>query len=256
MSDICITNIVTATDKVLVKDADGYRDIILGALNVYNTRGDFYKYTAKAARLLADGSELFARISSGLFSEEDHPPFARGMTTRDFIVRNLRIEKTEICATIKDIRVVKTDMYDRGCSEPIYLIYGKVKPTGPYGPALESDFNNPSNNVAFSIRSFTIDTDLIGAPGKKVKELDEIITWDRVPRPGIYLANKFATLNLSVESSDMMTITPDMIKNENLIADMSALSAVSTESDKVVIDSLVSTMRSCVDGGCLLKHWS
>ena len=75
---------------------------------------------------------------------------------------------------------------------------GKVKPSGPMGPSLKEQLENPSENVAFSVRSLTRDKRIAG---QLFKHMTTLVTWDYVNEPGISVATKYD--NPSLESVGM-----------------------------------------------------
>lgn len=172
---------------VLKKDADGYREIVVGGLNVYNSMGDYYPYEG-VQELFAPNSSLFRRISTGcLKGEEGHPKFLPGMTEDQYAERVMTIEETRVCAHIAEIKLDFTSVSDE-LGRPVVAIIAKMCGSGPYGEALEKSFDNGKENVCFSIRALT---ENVRIAGKMNRYIRQIITWDRVTEPGISIAKKF-----------------------------------------------------------------
>lgn len=180
----------------LKRDEHGYYEIVLGGLNVINSSGALY--VMEGARALLDKSNLLnKRIQSQrLRAEYGHPKRQPGQSEDEFFSRILNIEEKNVCSHIREFR-----LEPRQGSEEI-LIIGWVKPSGPFGPALEESLNNPNENVCYSIRSFT-DDHQHGYTRKKI--LKTVVTWDYVNDPGIHFANKLDTPSLEELNSQYFT---------------------------------------------------
>jgi hypothetical protein len=105
----------------------------------------------------------------------------------EFANRVLRIDEKNVCAHISEVYLDFNNVRDRN-GRPIIAIMGKVKPAGPHGPALEESFNNPREEVCFSIRAFTVDEKIAGI---KQRNISEVVTFDHVTEPGIAQARKY-----------------------------------------------------------------
>lgn len=181
------------TNKVgiLKPDVDGYYELVLGGLDVYNSAGAFYPL-GPAKELFEASSSLQRRIKSGnLRGEYGHPKMIPGMSQRDFLARVMEIREDQVCCHFKEVTIVH-NVKDKDGRSTIAVI-GKVKPSGPMGEALRASLENPHENVCFSIRSLTID-EYVG--GRLIKTLKNIITWDYVNEPGIAIANKYCAPTL------------------------------------------------------------
>lgn len=169
-------------------DENGYYDIVLGAFNIPNTSGVIYRFKA-AKKWFESNSLVMKRIRDGqLRSEAGHPQRRPGEKLQDFIARLPQIERARVCAHIKEVRLEAPE----GDDGPV-TVYGKVKPAGPFGPYLKESFENPDENVAFSVRSIVRDV-MIG--GQLYKDIVTLITWDWVNEPGIKKANKWQSLGI------------------------------------------------------------
>ena len=74
-------------------DADGYYNVVLGALDYYNSSGAFYAYEP-AKKLFDQSSTLQRRITKGVLRGEcGHPKFQPGQSKKDFMMRVLSIEE-------------------------------------------------------------------------------------------------------------------------------------------------------------------
>jgi len=192
----------------LKRDKEGYYEIVLGGLNVINSTGAVY--TMEGASALMDKSNLLNRrlMAQRLNSELGHPKRLPGQSDDEYFARILSIEETNVCSHIREFR-----LEPRQGSEEVMII-GWVKPSGPHGAHLEASFNNPNENVCYSIRSFTDDF-RHGYTRKKV--LKTVVTWDKVNDPGIHFANKLDTPSLEELDHSIFTRSQleRMIKDAN-----------------------------------------
>ena len=169
-------------------DADGYYNVVLGALDYYNSSGAFYAYEP-AKKLFDQSSTLQRRITKGVLRGEcGHPKFQPGQSKKDFMMRVLSIEEQSVSHHISEVTIDETTVKDKA-GRPVVTIMGRIKPCGPMGDGLAASLENDKENVCFSIRSLT--DDIMDARGRHVKNLVEVITWDYVNECGIDIANKY-----------------------------------------------------------------
>jgi Peptidase S80 family len=183
---------------VLKRDANGYYEIVVGALNVFNSAGQLYVFE-QAKALFAESSQLMRRVQRGaLRGEYGHPKLAAGQTKESFANRVLSIYEENVCCHHKDI-TLDFDRVKDDNGRPIITIISKVLPAGPHGAVLQKSLDNPDENVCFSIRAFTDDF-RDGGIIKRV--LKTIVTWDYVNEPGISAAEKFRSPALEAMSDE------------------------------------------------------
>ncbi len=240
-------------DKTKLKpNADGYYKVSLGAINVYNSAGDFYEYTEEVAKLFGASSTLMTRLDAGaLRSENGHPKMLPGMSKNDFIRRICTIEETLVCGHIKEVSIEMTNKTEKDANAPIVMVTGLIRPEGTHGEALKSSLENPDSNSALSIRSLTKNR-MVG--NTMVKTLIHIATWDFVIMPGISIANKANWASL--ESEDLLDF--DDSELDDLTSSIENLkSEISVESEKLSLDEMLSAINSCKEDGksCIYKHW-
>lgn len=174
---------------ILTPDADGYYEMMVGALNTYNSVGEYY--TAEGAlELFQSSSHFMRRIKSGaLYAELGHPKKAPGMSMEQFYSRVISIEETNVCGHFSEIRLD----FDFGKKNPdlnnpeLIGIVAKVRPAGPKANALQIALENPKQNAAFSIRGLT---DNKYRNGRVERRLTNIVTFDFVMEPGIKTSDK------------------------------------------------------------------
>lgn len=201
---------LAGTNKIgaLRADAAGYYEVVLGALDFFNSAGAFYAY--EPAKVLFDeSSNLQRRVKNGaLRGEYGHPKFTPGMTNRDFLMRIMEINEQSVSHHISEVYIDSDRVHDRD-GRKVVAIMGRVKPCGPFGDQLAAQLENPNENVCFSIRSLT--EDVVDERGITIKTLREIVTWDYVNEPGISVANKYSAPSLE-------TMYTRMVTQDNLIA--------------------------------------
>jgi len=227
----------TGKKGIITPDQNGYFEICVGGLNIYNSMGEFY--TVEGVRQLFEkSSRLMKNIQNGnLKSEEGHPKWTPGMTEDAWLRRLARIEEQNVCGHVSEVWLEE----DYGKKNPkldnsVVGIFLKIKPAGIYGPALESAFLNPKENVNFSIRGITNDY----YHGRQcIRVLEEIYTWDRVSVQGLDLANKFDSPSLEddgvVETLYSKPITHTAVKR----AYNESCNSIAMESDKANLKSLL-----------------
>lgn len=172
---------------VLPKDDQGYYEFPVGALNVFNSVGEYYTYEG-AKQLFEGSSALMRRVRAGVLKgEAGHPKPLPGQSMESYANRVMTIEEQNVAAHFSEVWLdfdkVKDDM-----GRPVIAIMAKVIPAGPFGPALEQSMQNPNDNTCFSIRAFTEDA-WVG--GTKNRTLKEIVSWDWVGESGLAIARKY-----------------------------------------------------------------
>lgn len=185
---------LAGTNKVgnLKPDKDGYWELVVGALNIFNSAGQYYVYE-QAKEIFQASSQLQRRVARGaLRGEYGHPKMLPGMTNDQFANRVMSIYEENTCCHHKEI-TLDFDRVKDVDGKPVIAIISKVYPSGPHGPALEKSLRNKDENVCFSIRAFTDDY-RDGGITKRV--LKTIVTWDLVSEPGLAIAEKFKAPSL------------------------------------------------------------
>jgi hypothetical protein len=99
MANVMYTASKLAAGKkgILPPDADGYYTMPVGALNVFNSSGQYY--VLEGAKQLFDSSSIFQRrVANGCSKGEmGHPKREPKMTMDDYMTRILTIEETNVC---------------------------------------------------------------------------------------------------------------------------------------------------------------
>lgn len=213
----CTALVGTNKAGLLRPSADGYYTMVLGAFNVFNAGRAYYPLVEPVKALFDDSSAFQRRVTNGaLRGECGHPRRIPGMTNRDFYGRVLDIYEPNISHHIRRVWLEQLGNRDGSVS-----VMGEVRPSGPMGPALQLALDNPSENVCFSIRSFTDDEIIGGTLNKRVKT---IVTYDWVNEPGIQWAKKWNAPGL--ESIDDFSITKfqlEQVAREQATGDLVAM---------------------------------
>jgi hypothetical protein len=209
------TTLPADTKGVLPVDESGYYTHPIGALDAFNSVGDWYTY--QGARNLFESSSIFMmRVKEGtLYGEMGHPKQKPGETMDDYVNRFMMVEETMVSHHFKEIWI-DFDSVKKPDGSPQITIMAKVKPEGAYGPALESMLKNPSCNTCFSLRGLT-DDKLVG--GVNQRAIKKIVTFDAVGHSGMKNAKKYYAPTL--ESYDVT------VGRDQLISAVKAKRAVS-----------------------------
>lgn len=233
-------------------DANGYRWVILGALNAFNAAGWYYSFE-HAKALFENSAELMRRVENKrLRGENGHPRFQPGMTQMQWFSRVNDLYEPNLCAHYSKISL-SFDGHKDEQGNNIILIMGLTKESGEKGGFLEKQFQNPEEDICFSIRSFTEDNIIAG---RKTKMLKKIVTWDVVNEPGMSPASKsnsmlqgvtpaMESLGLSMDkTADLeMCFFTDTLRNEIITESNSVSLGLGMESAHSALLTLVAEIE-------------
>lgn len=202
---------------ILIPDQNGYYTMPIGGLNVFNSQGALYTY--EDAKHLFETSSVFQRKikKAALYGEWSHPEQQPGESLGKYMNRMSHVNEKNICVHFSEIWL------DTEIKKPEVLIMAKLKPFGPYGKFLQDSLDNPLIDTMFSIRSFTTDRII---NNKKIKKLEEIITFDFVSEPGIYLATKYHSPSLEGFNYKAIELNVSKEKTEIEITEMDLIGAI------------------------------
>jgi len=249
MEKVIISTIKSKQDnRKLKKDESGYYYVTLGALNAFNSAGEFYDIAGVSDLLTNEKSSINRRLKSGsLKGEVGHPEYEHGTPKAVFYSRNMKILLSNTSHHIRDIELVPTNKNSGMSGKGKYtLIKAWVKPSGPHGDALKAALENPDENVAFSIRCFTMNVDVNGV---LVKKITQIITWDWVNEPGMADATKWK--ELGIESLDICSMDIDDIGDSDGINECFNCSLESND-EKEITRELLSNSKKYTTSKTLL----
>ncbi len=180
---------------IIKPDSDGYYELVVGGLNIFNSAGSFY--TADAAQLFENPS-FKRRIQNGALKAEVGHPFndctgsagSKGscyLSQEDFLDRFLTIRETNVCAAHSKVWLDFDRLKDKS-GRPIIAIMALTRPTGVNAEVLRDSLNDPKQNTAFSVRGITEDK-MVG--NVRHRSLKTIVTFDYVNEPGIHVATEW-----------------------------------------------------------------
>lgn len=224
----------------LVPDSEGYFITPVGALNSYNSSGEYY--VANGARdLFTSNSAFMRRIESRrLKGESGHPKFLPSMTTKQYIERMMQIWESEVDTFFQAITLDE----DFGKKNPqlnnkdLVGVVARLTPSGPKSFGLRESFMRPGEDVCYSVRALTRDW---YANGRNNRCIEKIFTYDHVTEPGIASAAKY--------NSAALETLKDVILNVNLFEQIvdSAFMDVATEDSKTLALECLDLFKSPVD---------
>lgn len=184
----CSQLINSGKKGILKPVSDGYYDVVIGGLNIYNSAGMKYTAVKEVIDLFESSSSFQRKVKRGaLRGEVGHPKMLPGMTEEQYIDRILSIDEKNVCVHFSEI-YLDFENFKNEDGSSIVAIRAIAGPSGPKGDFLDRQFKNPRENVCFSIRSFTEDYYKGGVVHRDIKN---IITFDYVNEPGIHIAEKF-----------------------------------------------------------------
>lgn len=224
----------------LQQDDEGYYKVNLGALNTFNSIGEYY-VRKEAEDLFLKNADLMRRVNNGRVKcEEGHPVFETGMSDTAFMYRAYEIREANVSGIFRAIELdfdaaealrgkgqISRDERYQGDLLPVV---GWVKPAGPLWKSLALAFENKYEDICFSVRGFTDD---YVANGITYRFLREIITYDRVNEPGVEHASKWK--QPALESRIERPITRSFI--DELLSP--GFAKLATEDSKVMANKII-----------------
>lgn len=228
---------LVGTNKVgnIKPDADGYYPMVIGALKMYNSAGEFYDYDG-AANIFKDSSPFMRRVSRGVLKGEyGHPKMQVGQKPQDFARRVLTVDEANISHHIRDVWL-ETEKIKGPDGKPVVAIMGNVRPSGPRAAQLQDHLNNRHENVCFSIRAFTDDRRVNGV---NFRTLKTVVTFDYVLEPGMSVAEKYK--NPALESFHETVITRGEL--ERAVDPIHSLEGMAMESARLTVDELFTALN-------------
>lgn len=211
---------------------NGYYRMVVGALNMFNSAGQFYTYE-QAKAVFEESGALIRRVRRGVLRGEYGHPRQGSMTDAQFARRVLDVDEKSVCCHHRNIELVFDEITDdRG--SPVVAIYSEVAPDGPYGSYLAEALQNPSKNVCFSIRAFTHDYKVMGV---KNRDIRSVVTFDYVNEPGMSVAEKFK--NPALEAHEDKVFSRAILE---AALNVSAEAGIAQESTKLTAAELFASM--------------
>lgn len=174
---------------VLARDEHGYfLAVPMGAYGAFNPMGYLYEASSGLSQL-APNSVMQRKAQKGaLYAEWKHPVREAHWKDAQYVARIRDIDMDRACAHIR--RLYTGPGRDEN-GRLITMVYGEVKPFGPFGKYAEDALSNPCLNSFFSVRCLTLDDHMA-----RIKYTRETVTYDMVGEGGILQANKYASPSL------------------------------------------------------------
>jgi hypothetical protein len=196
---------------ILRQDEYGYYEIAVGALNAFNSQGEYYAMDNEVQELFSESSHFMRRMRNGcLRGELGHPQRLPGMTKDEYMIRIMTILESNTSHHIRDVRI-DFDCNKNADGSPMATVIASVKPSGIKAKGVQDALDNSQEDSCFSVRSFTEDAKINGVNHRFIREL---FTWDYVTEPGISISRKYKTpslegFDLSGRQSLIMPVTAD-----------------------------------------------
>lgn len=162
-------------------DADGYYKMPLAVLGTQTDNRTYYDVEQFVSQLTSPTSYINKCITDGkLYGEYGHPPIQL-MDENLIIPRLMMIDEKCVSHHIKKIET--GEKLESGGK----ILYGWVKPSGPYAEFLQQNLDDSCMNTAFSLRSIAKSRQEAGITRRQIQHL---ITFDYVNAGGYTEASK------------------------------------------------------------------
>lgn len=162
-------------------DEDGYYTVPLAVLGTPTDNRTYYEVEDFVSQLTSKESFINKCLSDGkLFGEYGHP-MIRSLAEDQQLPRLMVIDEKNVSHQIG--KIWTGEILDNGGR----ILYGHIKPTGPYGEDLQSSLDDPCINTSFSLRSIAHSRDVNGLIRRRIKHL---VTFDFVNAGGYAEASK------------------------------------------------------------------
>jgi hypothetical protein len=162
-------------------DEDGYYQIPLAVLGTATDNRTYYEVEDFVQQLTSPQSAINMRLTDGkLYGEYGHPKIAM-LDEKLVLPRLFDIDEPSVSHHIK--KIWTGEVLESGGR----IIYGLVKPTGPYGESLRANLDDPCMNTSFSLRSIAASRQEGQLTRRRIKHL---VTFDYVTAGGYNEASK------------------------------------------------------------------
>ena len=162
--------------KALKPDKDGvYKGIPLTVIGQQSRNHVYYDPQSVIQCMTDPNSRFVMNLKSGDLEGEWGHPLLDPKDPQKIISRLLYLDR-------KNVSHHFTKVYAEDIGNGKYIVYGDVKPSGPYGKTLDENFQDPTRNVSFSLRSATSITGQ--RDGVTFKKMLVLFTFDAVDGPG------------------------------------------------------------------------
>lgn len=168
--------------KALKPDKDGiYKAIPLTVIGAPSRNNVSYEKNSVIECLTNPNSRFVMNLKSGDLEGEWCHPLMDPTDKKKMVQRLLYLDRARVSHHF-------TKIYAKDIGGGKIIVYGDVKPSGPFGKYLEENFQDPTRNVSFSMRSATV-VDHV-SNGITYKRMLAMFTFDAVDGPGYEEASK------------------------------------------------------------------
>ena len=167
--------------KAIKPDANGvYKGIPLTVIGINSRNNVCYDKNSVIDCLTNENSRFVMNLRSGdLEGEWGHPLL--DPDPKKMLSRLLYLDRTKVSHHF-------TKVYAKDTGNGSLIVYGDVKPSGPYGKDLKANFEDATRNASFSLRAATIPTKTEN--NVIYKRMLAMFTFDAVDGPGYVEASK------------------------------------------------------------------
>lgn len=205
----CVDTLVVKDGRRLGRirpDADGYYEMPLAVLGTVTDNRTYYEVEDFVAQLTSPTSFINKALTSGSLKGELGHPMIVELQEDQRLPRLMVIDEQKVSHHIKQIRTGEK------LASGGRILYGKIKPCGPYKDAVQDAFDDPTVNAAFSLRSIAHSRQEGTITRRKIKHL---VTFDYVSLGGYSEASKWyapgiEAIDMSLESFALPVTTAAM----------------------------------------------
>lgn len=181
--------------KALRPDENGYYDVCLAMLDSTSRNNAYYEVDSIVNEITNPRSVFNMMLTQGnLRGEYGHPSATADLQRIDAILED---RVSHHIAKIWTGERVATGI----------PVYGKIKPSGPFGHLLESSLLNGQENTTFSLRCLMTERP-DQSSNRRIRTVKRLVTFDYVNMPGYVEASKWYSPG---KESFSIEITPDMV---------------------------------------------
>lgn len=185
--------------SALRPDENGYYDVCLAMLDATSRNGAYYDVPSIVHEITSPDTVFNMMLTQGnLRGEYGHPSPTAAIERIDQILED------RVAHHI--YKLWTGERTDRGIP-----LYGKVKPTGPFGHLVEASFLNPNENTTFSLRCLMTQKPDPGN-NRMYRTVKRLVTFDYVNMPGYAEASKWYSPG---QEGFTIEVTPEMVFAKN-----------------------------------------
>jgi hypothetical protein len=222
-------------------DQDGYYEMPIAVLGTVTDNRTYYEVEDFVGQLTSPESYINRVLTDGkLYGEYGHPMIML-LPESQQLPRLMIVDEKTVSHHIRKIRTgEKLESGGR-------ILYGQIKPHGPYGAQLQDSLNDPCLNTSFSLRSIAASRQEGNVTRRKMKML---VTFDCVLAGGYNEASKRYAPSVET-AAPPIDITLDRLPKPSVMAAMETLTDTELNEifgAKVVTIGTTRTTYSAKDG--------